>query len=255
MSDNRYLSKFGQNFLVNKDIIDSITSCFVFEPKAKILEIGPGDGVLTSCLVRYENFEAVEIDKFYSDKLQTKYPNLIVHNTSYKNVDFDSFDYIVGNIPYLYTSDIILKTIEASVKKAVFMIQSEAYERMFENKDKSNRSALIVLIQIFTKHERIVDAKPKDFKPAPRVNSTFFSFEVINSGGINIKRFYEFLLNLFKMKRKTLRNNMKSSYDFIDLEELFSLYNIDKNVRPEDLENKDIIDIYNYINKAYNDKR
>ena len=211
MEENRYLKKYGQNFLNNDYISDVIVNSVSFNGQ-KILEIGPGDGALTSKLIKKNcDLTCVEIDKFYFEKLQTNYPDLKILNQNALKIDFNLFDTIIGNIPYNITSSLFVKiaTISNNTKEIVFMTQKEAYERIIECKDKSERCAVSTLISTKYNYKKIINVSKDNFVPKPKVDSTVFKLTTKPDSLItNFRDYYEFLLIIFNSKRKTILNNL-----------------------------------------------
>lgn len=252
MEENRYLKKYGQNFLNNDYISNVIVDSVSFNGQ-KVLEIGPGDGALTSKLIeRNCNLTCVEIDKFYFDKLQNNYPTLKIINQNALKVNFNEFDTIIGNIPYNITSSLFVKiaTISEKTKEIVFMTQKEAYERIIECKDKSERCAVSTLMATKYNFKRIINVSKDNFVPKPKVDSTVFKLVVKNDYGIaNYRDYYEFLLVIFNSKRKTILNNLIKKYNKEDVLSKSEELNISTSLRPEDLTVEQMVNLYLKLNK------
>ena len=252
MEENRYLKKYGQNFLNNDYISDVIVNSVSFEAQ-KILEIGPGDGALTSKLIKKNcDLTCVEIDKFYFEKLQTNYPNLKILNQNALKIDFNLFDTIIGNIPYNITSSLFVKiaTISNNTKEIVFMTQKEAYERIIECKDKSERCAVSTLIATKYNYKKIINVSKDNFVPKPKVDSTVFKLMTKPDSLItNFRDYYEFLLIIFNSKRKTILNNLIKKYNKEDVINVTSDLGLSTSLRPEDLSTDQMIDLYLKLNK------
>lgn len=247
MEENRYLKKYGQNFLNNDYIANVIVDSVSFHNQ-KILEIGPGDGVLTSRLITKDcDLTCVEIDKFYFEKLQKRYPELKIVNLNALKINFDEFDTIIGNIPYNITSSLFVKiaTTSNTTSEIVFMTQKEAYERIIECKSKSERGAVSVLLATKYDYKKIIDVSKNNFVPKPNVDSTVFKLIQKTTTLIdNYRNYYEFLLVIFNSKRKTILNNLIKKYNKEDILSCLSDLNLNFNLRPEDLSTDQMVQLY-----------
>ena len=125
---------------------------------------------------------------------------------------------LIANLPYYITSPILLKLLEEvpSVKDIVIMIQKEVAERFVAKPNTKDYNALSVLIQYFTKAEKLFDVSPNAFVPAPNVTSSVIHLSYKDSfslSGDNLAFFLKFNRNIFKQRRKTLVNNICSSFN------------------------------------------
>jgi 16S rRNA (adenine1518-N6/adenine1519-N6)-dimethyltransferase len=251
MEENRYLKKYGQNFLNNDYIAETIVNSISFNNQ-KTLEIGPGDGALTSRLINKNcDLTCVEIDKFYFDKLTTNYPDLKIINQNALKVNFDEYETIIGNIPYNITSSLFVKiaTISNNTKEIVFMTQKEAYERIIECKEKSERGAVSVLMATKYDYKRIINVSKEHFTPKPKVDSTVFKLILKENTKIsNYRDYYEFLLVIFNAKRKTILNNLIKKYKKDDVINAVEELKLSASLRPEDLNVEQMVDLYLKLN-------
>ena len=247
MEENRYLKKYGQNFLNNDYIAETIVNSISFINQ-KTLEIGPGDGALTSRLINKNcGLTCVEIDKFYFDKLTVNYPDLKIINQNALKVNFDEYETIIGNIPYNITSSLFVKiaTISNNTKEIVFMTQKEAYERIIECKEKSERGAVSILMATKYDFKRIINVSKEHFTPKPKVDSTVFKLILKNEPRIsNYRDYYEFLLLIFNSKRKTILNNLVKKYKKEDVINAVEGLKLNTSLRPEDLNVDQMVELY-----------
>lgn len=248
--ENRYLKKFGQNFLINENIADKIVNQ-IKNTNIKVLEIGPGDGVLTKRLQNLNiSLSVCEIDEFYISKLKETYPNLNIIEKNILKIDINDFDYIIGNIPYNITSEILLKLVTTTKQnvKITLMIQKEAFQRIIESKSTSEITSLSTLIKTRYKYHKVVEVSRKNFNPMPNVDSTVFNLEENKLYEIkNYRDYYEFLLILFNSKRKTIYNNLVKKYNKDILLSTINNLNLKQNYRIEELKLEDIINLYNSL--------
>ena len=221
---------FGQNFLVDDNILKKIASALKDKNYNSVIEIGPGLGSLTRYLVQdYNKVLCYEIDTDMIEVLNDTIleSNLVIIEGDFlkRNVEKDikqHFDSekvcLIANLPYYITSPILLKLLEEvpSVKDIVIMIQKEVAERFVAKPNTKDYNALSVLIQYFTKAEKLFDVSPNAFVPAPNVTSSVIHLSYKDSfslSGDNLAFFLKFNRNIFKQRRKTLVNNICSSFN------------------------------------------
>ena len=221
---------FGQNFLVDDNILKKIASSLKDKNYNSVIEIGPGLGSLTRYLVQdYNKVLCYEIDIDMIEVLNDTIleSNLVIIEGDFlkRNVEKDikqHFDSekvcLIANLPYYITSPILLKLLEEvpSIKDIVIMIQKEVAERFVAKPNTKDYNALSVLIQYFTKAEKLFDVSPNAFVPAPNVTSSVIHLSYKDSfslSGDNLAFFLKFNRNIFKQRRKTLVNNICSSFN------------------------------------------
>jgi 16S rRNA (adenine1518-N6/adenine1519-N6)-dimethyltransferase len=219
---------FGQNFLVDDNILKKIAYSLNDKNYKGVIEVGPGLGSLTRYLVEtYDKVLCYEIDTdmievlndtIESDKLKIKEGDFLKSNVS-KDIKeyFDGSVCLIANLPYYITSPILLKLLEEvrEIKDIVIMIQKEVAERFVAKPNTKDYNALSVLIQYFTKAEKLFDVSPNAFVPAPKVSSSVIHLcykEEEELTGNDLAFFLKFNRNIFKQRRKTLVNNLSASY-------------------------------------------
>lgn len=219
---------FGQNFLVDDNILKKIAYSLNEKKYSGVIEIGPGLGSLTRYLVEsYDQVLCYEIDTDMINVLRDTITsgNLMIREGDFlkSNVSKDIKNYfkgdvcLIANLPYYITSPILLKLLEevSEIKDIVIMIQKEVAERFIAKPNTKDYNALSVLIQYFTKAEKLFDVSPCAFVPAPKVSSSVIHLcykdeELLR--GKDLEFFLKFNRNIFKQRRKTLVNNLSSSY-------------------------------------------
>lgn len=224
MKPKKYL---GQSFLINKTIVDKIVSSVNLFNEV-VLEIGPGKGALSSFLVeKAKMVYAFEIDQSLKESLniiEQKYQNFKVIYKDILKVDLNDFIdeiavnevLLIANIPYYITGPLLNKMKDTKgIKKAVLMVQKEVGERLLANVGNKNYGSLTVLFNLHFEIKRVINVKRTNFYPKPKVDSVVLKF--IRSNTFikrvnNLKEFYEFVDAAFKMKRKTLVNNLAHYY-------------------------------------------
>jgi 16S rRNA (adenine1518-N6/adenine1519-N6)-dimethyltransferase len=221
---------FGQNFLIDDNILKKIASSLDEKDYQAVIEVGPGLGSLTRYLVKsYPQVLCYEIDK---DMIEVLNDTILEHNLTIKEGDFlksnvekDIETYfgkqnvcLIANLPYYITSPILLKLLEEvpSVKDIVIMIQKEVADRFVAKPNTKDYNALSVLIQYFTNAEKLFDVSPNAFIPAPKVSSSVIHLsykDKVSLSGDDLTFFLKFNRNIFKQRRKTLVNNICSSFN------------------------------------------
>ena len=237
--------KFGQNFLIDNNILNKIHKLIPYE-NLNILEIGPGNGKLTDKIIlkKPHNLTLVEIDKDLIEILIEKYTNnksIDLINEDILNLKIDKkYDLVISNLPYNISSQILVKftTLKKIPKFLIFMFQKEFAERIVSKKLNSLNS----LVNCFYDIGLNFKVSRNCFRPIPKVDSTVLSFHrkkksLINKNEIN--NFIKFKGKLFSQKRKSIRNVLKK----YDINGQFDL-----SQRIENLELKELIKIFRNIN-------
>ncbi|SMO37052.1 16S rRNA (adenine(1518)-N(6)/adenine(1519)-N(6))-dimethyltransferase RsmA [Solitalea koreensis] len=209
----------GQHFLTDKNIAQKIVLSLRPEGKyTKVLEVGPGMGVLTDFLVKHTDYETslIDIDGESIEFLHKKYPEIkdrIIHG-DFLAMDFHSLFNsqfaIIGNFPYNISSQILFKILENRdlVPEMVGMFQKEVGERVAAEVGTKAYGILSVLVQAFYNIEYLFTVKPGVFNPPPKVNSGVIRITRKDSQelGCNEKLFFQVVKAAFNQRRKQLRN-------------------------------------------------
>lgn len=255
-----FKKKYGQNFIVDKNIIHSIIKKSEINDETLVIEIGPGAGSLTSELGKYaKNVIAYEIDETLKPILEKN----ITPNTEVIYEDFLKRDiaedikkynykklYVIANLPYYITTPIIIKLIETKIDfdKIVVMVQKEVGDR-FKAKPKTKEyNSLSVFLSYYFNITKILDVSRNVFMPKPNVDSIVVCFtkKVDKLKVNNEELFFKLIKDSFKQKRKNLRNNLKG-YDLENISKTLSKYNLDLTVRAEALPLEIFVDIANNL--------
>ena len=243
--------KFGQNFLIDSQIIKLIVDEIKFTETNKYLEIGPGMGALTSELQKKtKNLDLIEIDPDMIKILRGK----INGNTQIFEGDvlgfddnfFEGYNVVLGNLPYYIATEIIFRFITISnVDTLYFMVQKEVADRLVAKKGSKDNSILTNLVGFNFKAEKCFNIKPESFDPAPKVTSSFIKLtrhkDYMNE--IAYVDFKRIIKESFKFKRKNLKNNLKDILNLSDFEKIEIL----PTNRAEDLLIEDFIKIVKYV--------
>ena len=249
--------KFGQNFLINEDILDNIVDISDVSSEDDVIEIGPGIGALTAKLAkRAHKVLAVEIDhELISVLSQTlaNYTNISILESDILKVDFDevikrfglnnNHIKIVANLPYYITTPILLfllKQKEVHFESITVMVQKEVAERMTSTPGNKDYGSLTLLIQYYMNAELVLKVDKTCFMPQPKVDSAVVNltkksnFVRFN----NEKSLFKVIRECFNHRRKNLLNNLVNltgKKNKTVLLQIFDEMNIDKNIRAEKL--------------------
>lgn len=257
-----FKKKFGQNFIVDKNIIHSIIKKSNIDKDTLVIEIGPGAGSLTAQLDKVSGHViAYEIDKTLKPILEKQnlnnttiiYEDFLKRNISedLKNYNY-SKTYVVANLPYYITTPIIIKLIEdkLNIDKIVVMVQKEVGNRFKANPNTKEYNSLSIFLNYYFTVEKILDVSKNVFIPKPNVDSIVVSFTK-KENKIKLKNeqiFFKLVRDSFKQKRKTLKNNLKG-YNLEKIENILKKHNLDLTVRAEAIS----IEIFAEIaNELYN---
>jgi 16S rRNA (adenine1518-N6/adenine1519-N6)-dimethyltransferase len=243
--------KLGQNFLHDSHAIERIAAALGDCSQETVLEIGPGRGALTRALAaRAKHVLAIELDDILADRLRLEFPAdrvTIVHQ------DVLKFDIapaaagaggrlaVVGNLPYYITSPILhkLAASQASVSRAVLMMQREVADRVVASPGSRDYGQLSVTVQMYGPVETLFTLPPGAFSPPPEVHSSVVRWRFaprFGELGVEERVFLAFVQQAFAQKRKTLANNMRAAgFTQAAIEESLMRANIGTKARAEEL--------------------
>ena len=246
----------GQNFLIDKNIINKIVNEIPAKDNDLIIEIGPGKGALTKNLINknayvlcYELDTDLKdiLDDLESNKVKIIYKDFLKTNIL-DDVDISKYDniFIVGNLPYYITTPIIEHVIASKIKynKFTIMIQKEVADRFLALPGNKAYGYMTLVIDYYFDIKRVCNVARNSFRPIPNVDSTVVNLiPKNNKNNINEEKYFSFLKDCFNQKRKTLKNNLKS-YDWEIIEDVLKSNNYSESVRAEQIPEHLFIDIY-----------
>jgi 16S rRNA (adenine1518-N6/adenine1519-N6)-dimethyltransferase len=242
MNGHKAKKSFGQNFLVDQNIIADIVRAIHPEANDNMVEIGPGLGALTRPLLKLLNtLHVVEIDRDIIARLKTDYPQdkIVIHEGDALKFDFATLGEplrIVGNLPYNISSPLLFHFSDyaSRIIDMHFMLQNEVVERMVAEPSTAAYGRLSVMLQYRFYMEKLIDVPPQSFRPAPKVNSAIVRMIPIPADKIIVLDevlFAKVVSAAFGQRRKTLRNTLKPLMAESDIESL----GIDPQLRAENL--------------------
>ena len=254
MSAHKALKRFGQNFLVDQNIIDDIVRAIRPEADDNMVEIGPGLGALTRPLLKTLNtLHVVEIDRDIIARLKTDYPQdkIVIHEGDALKFDIAQLPAplrIVGNLPYNVSSPLLFHFADyaARITDMHFMLQNEVVERMVAAPSTPEYGRLSVMLQYRFHMEKLLDVPPESFRPAPKVDSAIVRMIPMSKQEILVQDealFAEVVMAAFGQRRKTLRNTLRGRLT----EENFAHLGIDAQLRAENLGWLDYARIANWL--------
>jgi len=221
MDKVRAKKHLGQHFLNDENIAKKIADSLVLEGYKKVLEIGPGMGVLTKYLLEKPiEIYVIEIDTESVEYLQTHYlqlSNRIISKDflkyNIKEVFGDEPFAIIGNFPYNISSQIVFRALELRDQIPEFsgMFQKEVAERICEKKGTKAYGILSVLVQAFYDTEYLFTVSENVFTPPPKVKSGVMRMRRKENYKLpcDEKMFFNVVKTAFNQRRKTLRNSLK----------------------------------------------
>ncbi|MCM1251306.1 MAG: 16S rRNA (adenine(1518)-N(6)/adenine(1519)-N(6))-dimethyltransferase RsmA [Clostridium sp.] len=267
-----FQKKFGQNFLVDKNILEKIMEAAQIKEDDCVLEIGPGIGTMTQYLAeRAGNVIAVEIDKnlipVLNDTLSS-YNNVTILNQDILKTDINDMvkKYnngkpikVVANLPYYITTPIIMALFENHVKleSITIMVQKEVADRMQAQAGTKDYGALSLAVQYYAKPEIVVKVPAACFMPRPNVDSTVIRLTRYETAPVNAQDedyLFTVIRASFNQRRKTLINGL-SNAGSIDagkeqIAEILSQMGLSSKVRGETLTLEQFTELSNRLMTA-----
>ena len=266
---------YGQNFLIDENIIQNIIEKAEITKEDFVIEIGPGLGTLTQFLLQDAGkVLAIELDKkmvniildrfskeiendkkdiqlsklelVFGDVLKINLKEIINNalNQGYKRVK------VVANLPYYITTPIIMKLLEEKlqIESITVMVQKEVAERLSEIPGGKETGAITYSIYYYTDAKILINVPKDSFIPAPEVTSSVIQFKILNEPRVKVnneEQLFKLIKQGFLMKRKTLVNALtgfqnKEKGDIINI---LNELNINEKVRAEQLSLEDFVRI------------
>ena len=217
------LKRFGQHFLHDHTVLESIARAVAPEPGDAIIEIGPGRGALTDLLVEYPNaLKAVELDRLLAAALRERYAgrtNVTIVESDVLEIELSSLVegpfVVVGNVPYYITTPILFHVLKPPYPRhAVFLVQREVAERIISPPGSKAYGALSANVQAVASAEILARVPPGAFKPPPKVDSAVVRLTPRTDPLIQLDEvdaYRGFVQGLFGMRRKQIGNSLRSA--------------------------------------------
>ncbi|MBQ7873047.1 MAG: 16S rRNA (adenine(1518)-N(6)/adenine(1519)-N(6))-dimethyltransferase RsmA [Clostridia bacterium] len=236
--DIKFRKEFGQNFLINRSVVEDIADNCADSVETSILEIGPGIGPLTTELaLRYKSVVALEIDHGLISVLKYtlgEFTNVTVINEDVMKANLDDllkpyFDAgrvsVCANLPYYITTPILMKLLECGLPfdYITIMIQSEVADRLCASAGSGDYGAITAVLSYYGVAEKLFTVSAGNFMPAPKVNSTVVRIKLHKNKPYvpkDEKALFRTIKGAFEQRRKTLPNALAAAFGELSKEEI-----------------------------------
>lgn len=254
--------RFGQNFLVDQNIIEKIIAAIAPAPGQNLVEIGPGQGAITGPLLeKCGQLNVVELDRDLIPLLQQKfqqYPGLVIHQGDALKTDFNQFYSngqplrIIGNLPYNISTPLLfhLLSFNQQICDMYFMLQKEVVDRLAAAPGEKHYGRLSVMVQYYCKVQPLFPVPPGAFRPVPKVESAIVQLHPYSEPpwpADDLARLSTLVKTCFQQRRKTIRNSLKLMMNADQLHRLTDELDLDLNLRPEKLQVKTFVALSNHM--------
>lgn len=266
----KHAKSLGQNFLNDQNVIDKIVEGSEIDEQTLVVEIGPGEGALTTELVEVAGHViAIELDDRLIPILRTKFAlhdNFEVIHEDVLSVDIKSIvsenmakrgltkARIVGNLPYYITTPIITKLIEseAEFESLTVMMQKEVGDRIEAEPGTKLAGAITYAVHYRCTVDKLCDVSRESFYPVPKVDSVVLRLNMRDELAVNVNdenNFFKCIKAGFSMRRKTLLNSLQALDDVNkdDIKRALENANIDPSRRAETLTMEEFAELSNSI--------
>lgn len=249
MSDFNFKKKYGQNFLVDVNIVNKIVSDIDVLPNSLVIEIGCGDGRLTKVLCeKFDKVLGYEIDLEVKERLlynlscfdnvEVIFDDFLNRNVldDLSNISYEHL-YVIANLPYYITTPIIERLIsfDISFELIRIMVQKEVGDRFCARVGTKEYGSFTVFLNYNFDVKKNFVVSRNCFFPRPNVDSVIVSLMSKDKLFVSDKKlFYKLVYDSFKFKRKTLRNNLEG-YDLDVVSKVLEKHGFDLSVRAEQI--------------------
>ncbi|MBS3782672.1 MAG: ribosomal RNA small subunit methyltransferase A, partial [Candidatus Thermoplasmatota archaeon] len=208
----------GQNFLEEGNIAKKIVKHANITKSDKILEIGPGLGVLTDYIVeRAGKTILIEKDKGLTSYLEGRYSNYEIEiiQGDVLEVELPDFDSVVSNLPFSISSPVTFKLLKCDFKVGILTYQQQFAERMTAKVGEKEYSRLSVMVSVYAEVEKLFNISKKSFHPPPKVDASVIRL-IPSKPDFDLKNqeiFSKVVKELFNYRRKKIKNALKTGLD------------------------------------------
>jgi len=243
--EHRARKRFGQNFLIDDQVVDRVLAAIAPAAGQRIIEIGPGHAALTGDLADSgADLQLIEVDRDLAETLRRRFAgaaNVAVHCEDALKLDLSRLTAgqpfrLVGNLPYNISTPLLFHVLQWHdlVIDMHFMLQRELVDRMAASPGGKAWGRLSVMCQYHCAVAPLFNVPPEAFRPVPAVQSTFVRLVPHAEPPVRVgdfQRFEQVVTQAFSMRRKTLRNSLRGLLDPAGIEAA----GIDPGTRPERL--------------------
>ena len=238
--------RLGQHFLHDKTIIQRLVDAIAPEPNQHLVEIGPGQGALTApILKRLHHLDVIELDHDLIPALKIRCKDLgelTVHEADALEFDFQALIHdgqpirVIGNLPYNISTPLIFHLLKYAhdITDMHFMLQKEVVDRMAAEAGEEAYGRLGIMVQYHCEVSALFDVPPAAFYPPPQVDSSIVRlvpYKNIPHQATDYNHFTSLVKQAFSMRRKTLRNSLKTMLTDDDWKKVA----VDPHLRPEQI--------------------
>lgn len=250
--------RFGQNFLTDQGVISSIVGAIAPDNNHVMVEIGPGLGALTEPVAdMIDNLTVVELDRDLVKRLQyhpTLKDKLTIYQGDALQFDFNQLQQagkkmkVFGNLPYNISTPLMFHLFEFAeqIETMHFMLQKEVVLRLSASPGNKAYGRLTVMAQYYCQVVPVLEVPPTSFTPAPKVDSAvvrLLPYAVKPWPCQNVDVLRHLVTTAFNMRRKTLRNNLKTLLSDDD----FATLQVDASLRPEQISVEQYVTMANFL--------
>ena len=223
--------KYGQNFLTDSGVLESVVLAAKITKEDTVLEIGPGMGSLTAYLLNAaKKVIAVEVDKMLIPILEETLAgadNLVLINDDILKTDLDGLlekeapgkkVKVVANLPYYITTPVVMELLEnhLNFESITVMVQKEVAQRMCTGPGSKSYGALSLAVQYYSKPEIVLNVSKNCFVPRPDVDSAVIRLDIYEPDKRPVKtadpeKMFKIIRAAFGQRRKTLANAVSNS--------------------------------------------
>jgi 16S rRNA (adenine1518-N6/adenine1519-N6)-dimethyltransferase len=231
--------RFGQNFLVDDQIINRIISTINPKNNEIIVEIGPGKGALTLPILEHlDHLNVIEIDRDLVSLLNSvQQDKLTIFEADALQFDFNQFPQkirVIGNLPYNISSPLLFHLLDfrEQIIDMTFMLQKEVVDRIVATHGNKTYGRLSVMMQAFFEVESMFIVPKESFEPQPKIESAILYLKTRTEPLVKNPKLLEEIVKIaFSQRRKTLKNCLKSiinqSQTVIDLSQRAEMLSIE----------------------------
>ncbi len=257
--------RFGQNFMIDQNLVRLIANAGQIEPGDVVIEVGPGTGTLTEELLsRGAEVIAVEIDRDLAALLRTR----LGDRPDFKLIDGDALSSkhklneelsehlaavrrtasptrqvkLVANLPYNIASPLIIDLLLAGVDSLTFTVQKEVADRLRAAAGSDAYGPLSVMAQMLARVEVLRTLPPQAFWPPPKIDSALVRMTRHDLLGERARDFGRFVQQIFSVRRKTLRRALLQ-FDY-PADAMLTSISLNPQQRPEELTPQQVLDLY-----------
>lgn len=245
--EQRARKRFGQHFLSDDNLVDRMARAARIKPGDKVIEIGPGLGILTRALLRAgADLTAVELDRDLAGWLRENYPELHLVEGDALKVDWSEVApgsgwKVVANLPYNVGTHVMMDLLRQPERfqSVTVMLQKEVVQRLMAEPNSKAWGALSVEAQVRGRPVYLMSVPPGAFHPPPKVDSAVMRFDLYEApqtGSVDPAWFDTVVRAAFSQRRKTLANSLSARFGKESARAALAEAGIDPGLRAEVLD-------------------